>query len=104
MEDKNREMRAGDLVIAALFFLLGCFVLILSLQMPLTGSYGGVKSVWYVSPALCPIIIGAMIIFLSISVFIYALRHDGMELLIEKFTARRKEPFFNENTIYRFGR
>ena len=99
MEDKNREMRAGDLVIAALFFLLGCFVLILSLQMPLTGSYGGVKSVWYVSPALCPIIIGAMIIFLSISVFIYALKHDGMELLIEKCTARRKEPFFNENTI-----
>lgn len=53
MEDKNREMRAGDLIIAALFFLLGCFVLILSLQMPLTGSYGGVQSVWYVSPALC---------------------------------------------------
>ena len=99
MEDKNREMRAGDLIIATLFFLLGCFILILSLQMPLTGSYGGVKSVWYVSPALCPIIIGVVIIFLSISVFTYAWKHDGVKLLIEKWTARRKESFFNENTI-----
>lgn len=99
MEDKNREMRAGDLIIAALFFLLGCLILILSLQMPLTGSYGGVQSVWYVSPALCPIIIGIVIIFLSISVFTYAWKHDGLKLLIEKWTARRKEPFFNEGTI-----
>lgn len=99
MEDKNREMRAGDLIIAVLFFLLGCFILILSLQMPLTGSYGGVESVWYVSPALCPIIIGVVIIFLSISVFTYAWKHDGMKLLIEKWTARRKEPLFNEDTL-----
>lgn len=99
MEDKNREMRAGDLIIAALFFLLGCFILIMSLQMPLTGSYGGVKSAWYVSPALCPIIIGVAVIFLSISVFTYAWKHDGLELLKEKWTARRKEPLLNEDTI-----
>ncbi len=99
MEDKNREMRAGDLIIAALFFLLGCFILILSFQMPLKGSYGGVESAWYVSPALCPIIIGIVIMFLSVSIFTYAWKHDGMKLLVEKWTARRKEPFLNEDTL-----
>jgi hypothetical protein len=99
MEDKNKEMRAGDLIIAALFFLLGCFILIVSFQMPLTGSYGGVESAWYVSPALCPIIIGDCIILLSISVFTFALKHDGLVMLKEKFAERRKEPLFNEDTL-----
>lgn len=99
MEDKNRNMRAGDLIISALFFLLGCAILILSLQMPLKGSYGGVESAWYVSPALFPLIIGAVIILLSISVFVYALKHDGLDLLKEQYESRRKEPLFNEDTL-----
>lgn len=98
-DDKNKNMRSADLIISALFLILGIFILIGAFQMPLKDSYGGVESVWYVSPALMPIIIGIAIILLSISIFIFALKQGGLELLKENIAERKKEPFFNESLI-----
>jgi len=99
VNDKNSKMRAGDLVIAVLFLLLGCYILIGAFRMPLKDSYGGVESTWYVSPALFPIIIAIVMILLSVSVFRYAWKRNGWVMIKDAVARRRKEPVFNENTI-----
>ena len=97
--DKNKNMRGADIVISIIFLILGIFILIGAFQMPLTDSYGGVDSVWYVSPALMPIIIGIAIILLSLSILMYALKQGGMELLKTSISKRKKDSFFNESMI-----
>ncbi len=97
--DKNKDMRGADIVISIIFLILGIFILIGASQMPLTDSYGGVDSVWYVSPALMPIIIGIAIILLSISILSFALKQGGMKLLKESIAERKKDILFNESMI-----
>ena len=97
--DKNKNMRGADIVISILFLILGIFILIGAFQMPLKDSYGGVDSVWYVSPALMPIIIGIAVILLSVAILLYAVKQGGWELLKYTYTERKKEPIFNESTV-----
>lgn len=97
--DKNKNMRGADIIISILFLILGIFILIGSFQMPLKDSYGGVDSVWYVSPALMPIIIGLAIILLSVTILLYAVKQGGWELLKSTYTERKKDPIFNESTV-----
>ena len=97
--DKNKDMRGADIVIGILFMLLGVGILIVSFQMPLKASYGGVQGVWYVSPALLPIIIGVTIILLSISILIYGIKQGGLDLLKASIAKRKKEAFFNDDTV-----
>ena len=97
--DKNKNMRGADIVISILFLILGILILIGSFQMPLKDSYGGVDSVWYVSPALMPIIIGIAIILLSVAILLYAIKQEGWQLLKATYEERKKDPIFNESTV-----
>ncbi len=97
--DKNKNMRGADIVISILFLILGIFILIGAFQMPLKDSYGGVDSVWYVSPALMPIIIGIAIILLAVAILLYAVKQGGWELLKANYIERKKDPILNESTI-----
>ncbi len=97
--DKNKKMRGADIIISALFLILGVFILIGAFQMPLKDSYGGVESVWYVSPALMPIIIGIAIIFLSIAILLYGIKQGGLKIIKNGLEKRKKEPILNEDTI-----
>ncbi|UOM35680.1 tripartite tricarboxylate transporter TctB family protein [Acuticoccus sp. I52.16.1] len=45
-----------------------------ALTFPLEGTYAGVKNAWYVSPALFPLMIGALMLVLSIGLLVRALR------------------------------
>jgi hypothetical protein len=78
MIDKTK-LRGADIITSILFFMLGIWIISGALKMPLRESYAGVNSVWYVSPALLPLIIGFAIIMLSVSIFIHALRNGGLE-------------------------
>lgn len=97
--DKNKKMRGADIIISALFLILGIFILIGAFQMPLRDSYGGVESVWYVSPALMPIIIGISIILLSLSILFYGIKQGGLEIIKTGLEKRKKEPVLNEDTV-----
>lgn len=77
----NTKLRGADLITSFLFFLLGVWILFESFKMPLRDSYAGVNSVWYVSPALMPLIIGTAIILLAITIFVHAMKHGGKEAL-----------------------
>jgi len=87
--EKNK-LRGADIITSVLFLALGIWMLIEALQMPLKDSYAGVNSVWYVSPALLPLIIGTAIILLAVTIFVHALKNGGVDS-IKAMWARRKE-------------
>lgn len=97
--DKNKNMRGADIVISIIFILLGVFILIEAFQMPLSGTYLGVDSAWYVSPALMPIMIGVAMILLAVAILLFAIKQGGWELLKSNLSERKKEPVFNESTV-----
>ena len=70
--------------------LLGLAVLFGASQMPVKGTYGGVTNVWYVSPAVLPILIGILIIVFSIGIFIRAVKHGGHKEIIQFFLEKAK--------------
>ena len=94
MIDKNK-LRGSDLITGGIFAALGVLIIILALQMPLTDSFGGVQSQWYVSPALLPLIIGACMILISIAIIVHALKNGGFQQLKEIIAEKKGEPILN---------
>ena len=72
-------LRKADIFSGALIFLFGLFVVYQALQMPMKDTYGGVQNVWYVSPAIFPLFIGAIISLLGIALTIIALKSVGWQ-------------------------
>lgn len=95
----NKKLRGADLVTSFLFLLLGIWIIIESLKMPLRDSYAGVDSVWYVSPALMPLIIGTAIILLAIVIFFHALKHGGKEALAAIWESRKGKQLLSDGNI-----
>ncbi|MGI6432411.1 MAG: hypothetical protein ACOXZ4_00875 [Sphaerochaetaceae bacterium] len=98
MMDK-KKLRGADLVTSVLFFVLGAYILYESFHMPLKDSYAGVQSVWYVSPALMPLIIGLAIILLSIVIFFHGLKNGGVEALKEAVAALKGKKLLSDANI-----
>jgi hypothetical protein len=73
MMEKPR-LRGADVVTSLLLIVFGGWVLWQAFHMPMKDSFGGVMNVWYVSPALLPIIIGAGVIALASSILAHALK------------------------------
>jgi hypothetical protein len=65
MLDKDK-LRKADIFSGFVFLLFGLWIVSQALQMPMKGSWGGVQNVWFVSPALFPLFVGAMISILGI--------------------------------------
>jgi hypothetical protein len=98
MIDKSK-LRGSDIITGSIFLVMGILIVAFAFRMPLRDSYGGVQSVWYVSPALLPIIIGSAMILLATAILLYAIKNDG----IAQFKALCKErfatPLFDESGI-----
>jgi len=74
-------LRKADIFSGGLIFLFGLFVVYQALQMPMKDTYGGVQNVWYVSPAIFPLFIGAIIALLGIALTAIALKSVGLRQL-----------------------
>lgn len=72
------KLRKADIFSGLLVVLLGLFIIGHALQMPMTDSYGGVQNVWYVSPALFPLLVGGMLVLLGILLMKTALKTIGL--------------------------
>lgn len=59
------RLRKADFWTALLLIALATGMLVEALGYPLEGSFAGVRNVWYVSPALFPLLIAGMLILLS---------------------------------------
>ena len=60
------KLRRADLFSGGIIVLFGLWVIHQALKMPMKDSWGGVQNVWYVSPALFPLFVGAMITLLGL--------------------------------------
>jgi hypothetical protein len=70
-------MRRADLRMGLVLIALATAMLIGATDIPMTDSYGGVRNVWYVSPALFPLIIAALIFVLALILIANALTTIG---------------------------
>ena len=79
---EKTKLRRADFITSIILILFGIWILYHAFHMPMKESYGGVKSVWYVSPALLPIFIGVAIIALGIVLMVHSIKTGGAAALI----------------------
>ena len=83
-----KSLRKADFISSILFIVFGLFVTLMAFKMPMEASYGGVKTHWYVAPALFPLCIGIAVIVLSSLLLFVAVRDGGLETLISEVKNR----------------
>ena len=62
---EKETLRKADFFSGLAVCLLGLFIVSQGLKMPMKDSWGGVMNVWFVSPALFPLFVGAMLVLLG---------------------------------------
>ncbi len=60
------KLRKADVFSGTAIFLLGLYIVYQAFQMPMKDSYAGVQNVWYVSPALFPLLVGSILALLGL--------------------------------------
>ena len=85
MMDKDK-MRKADIYSGAAICLFGLWIIFQALKMPMKDSWGGVQNVWYVSPAIFPLLVGCIIMLLGGLLCRTALKTIGFKAFAE--TAR----------------
>ncbi len=75
--DKDK-LRKADIFSGGIIFLAGLFIISQALKMPMKDSWGGVQNVWYVSPAIFPLFVGAMIAILGGLLVRTAIKETGL--------------------------
>ncbi len=76
MMDKDK-LRKADIYSGGAMFLFGLWIILQALKMPMKDSWGGVQNVWYVSPAIFPLIVGCIIMLLGVLLCRTALKMVG---------------------------
>ena len=79
------KLRKADFFSGAAVLLVGLFIIGQGVRMPMKDSWGGVQNVWFVSPALFPLFVGAMLSLLGLILMRTALQAIGREGLAEVF-------------------
>ncbi len=71
------KLRKADIFSGSLIVIFGIWVISQSLKMPMKDSWGGVQNVWFVSPAIFPLFVGAVIVVLGGALVRTALKEVG---------------------------
>lgn len=93
---EKEKLRKADIFSGSVIFLFGLWIILQAAKMPMKGSWGGVQNVWFVSPALFPLFVGAMIMLLGALLVRTALKEVGFRELGEvlRWFASREAPAF----------
>jgi len=81
MMDKDK-LRKADIFSGGVIILTGAFIVSQALTMPMKDSWGGVQNVWYVSPGIFPLFVGAVIMLLGALLVRTALKEVGIKALL----------------------
>lgn len=92
MIDKDK-LRKADVFSGTLIFLLGIVIVSQAFKMPMKDSYAGVQNVWYVSPALFPLLVGSMIALLGFLLIRTAVKSVGRIGIQQVFDYLRSADF-----------
>ncbi|MDJ0809999.1 MAG: hypothetical protein QNJ01_07855 [Desulfobacterales bacterium] len=104
MMDKDK-LRKADIFSGSLIVLFGIWVVSQALKMPMKGSWGGVQNVWFVSPALFPLFVGAMITLLGALLMRTALKAvglAGLRQVLQWMASRELLQYLQTPAILRF--
>ena len=71
------KLRRADIFSGIAIGVFGLWVVSQALKMPMKDSWGGVQNVWFVSPALFPLFVGAIIALLGVGLTVNALKAVG---------------------------
>ena len=82
---EREKLRKADFFSGGVVLAVGLFIISQGVQMPMKDSWGGVQNVWFVSPALFPLFVGAMLCLLGALLMRTAVRSVGAEGLREVF-------------------
>ena len=80
---EKEKRRKADVYSGAVISLFGLWIVLQALKMPMKDSWGGVQNVWYVSPAIFPLFVGCMIMFLGGLLCRTALKIVGLKAFAE---------------------
>lgn len=75
------KLRKADIFSGSIICLLGLWIITQALKMPMKDSWGGVQNVWFVSPAIFPLFVGAVIMLLGALLTRTALKTVGLTAL-----------------------
>jgi hypothetical protein len=99
------KLRKADIFSGIAISVFGLWVVSQALKMPMKDSWGGVQNVWFVSPALFPLFVGAIIALLGIGLTLNALKTVGRSGLTDTL-AWLKSPeligFLKSDAMMRF--
>ena len=104
MMDKDK-LRKADIFSGGVIMLFGLWIVSQALQMPMKDSYGGVQNVWYVSPALLPLFVGAMIALLGgllIRTALKTVRLRGLQETLGWLTSANLARYLVTPALFRF--
>lgn len=99
------QLRKADIFSGSLIVLLGLFIISQAFGMPMKDSWGGVQNVWYVSPALFPLLVGGMLTFLGLVLISIALKtvgQDGFKSVFSFLLSSSFVDFLRKPEIVRF--
>ncbi len=84
MKDKT-GLRTADFWTSLALFALGVAMIGGAATFPMTDSYGGVRNVWYVSPALFPLLVAATLVVLSAVLLVNSIVTGGARRALAGF-------------------
>ncbi len=102
---EKEKLRKADAYSGIVIFLFGAWIVWQASKMPMKDSWGGVQNVWFVSPALFPLFIGAMIMLLGLLLFRTALKAIGMKTFgstLKWLSSSKLFQFLNTVSVLRF--
>jgi len=85
---KKKELRRADFITSVLLLLFSVWIIMETLKMPMRDTFGGVQNVWYVSPALFPLIISIFIMILGAVLLIHSIKTGGAKYFLDNFSIR----------------
>ncbi|MGW8303280.1 MAG: hypothetical protein ACWGNO_14485 [Desulfobacterales bacterium] len=102
---EKEKLRRADVYSGIIIFLFGAWIVWQASKMPMKDSWGGVQNVWFVSPALFPLFVGAMIMLLGLLLARTALKSIGMKAFgdtLQWLFSQNLLQFLNTVSILRF--
>jgi hypothetical protein len=99
------QLRKADIFSGSLVTILGLFIIIKAFEMPMKDSWGGGQNVWYVSPALFPLLVGGMLTFLGlvlISIAFKAVHAEGVKSVFDFLLSRECLQYLQKTEVIRF--
>ena len=85
------ELRKKDFITSLILIAFGIWMLFYTVtEIPMKDSWGGVMNVWYVSPALLPLIVSAAIIIFGVALLLHSIRTGGARDFLDNIRKRTR--------------